>query len=91
MSFQWDERKAKANLRKHGVSFDEAKTVFVDLNMKLIPDQEHSFDEDRSRVIGMSQRLRILVIGCCYRSHTIRIFSARKATPGEMKSYFRGE
>ena len=90
MSFQWDERKAKANLKKHGVSFEEAKTVFADLNMKLTPDEEHSFDEDRSKVLGMSRRLRILVIGCCYRDHTVRIFSARKATPSETKRYFGG-
>ncbi|MBV6321083.1 BrnT family toxin [Duganella violaceipulchra] len=88
MRFEWDQRKAAANLRKHGVSFDEAKTVFKDFDVRLIRDEAHSNGEDRFFAIGFSQRGRLLFVCHCYRrSETIRLISARKATPAETKFY----
>ena len=87
--FEWDERKAAANAKKHGVSFDEAKSVFVDERAKLIADPDHSEDEDRFVLLGLSSALRLLLVCHCYRSESnvIRIISARKATAKESKSY----
>ena len=87
MSFQWDERKAKANLKKHGVSFDEAKTVFDDPRVDFCADLEHSDAEDRFIALGMSMRERILVVCHCYRGDVVRIFSARKARLSEVERY----
>ena len=85
----WDERKAAANAKKHGVSFDEAKSVFVDERAKLIDDPDHSEDEDRFVLLGLSSALRLLLVCHCYRSESnvICIISARKATAKESKSY----
>ena len=89
LSFEWDERKAAANAKKHGVSFDEAKSVFVDDQAKLIADPDHSEDEDRFVLLGLSGALRLLLLCHCYRGdgNVIRIISARKATTQESKSY----
>lgn len=89
LRFDWDERKAAANLKKHGVSFDEAKTVFVDERAKLIDDPDHSEDEDRFVLLGLSRALRLLLVCHCYRAegNVIRIISARKAARNETKSY----
>jgi uncharacterized protein len=89
LNFEWDERKAAANAKKHGVTFDEAKSVFVDERAKLIDDPDHSDEEDRFVLLGLSGALRMLLVCHCYRvdDHVIRIISARKANPKESKSY----
>ena len=89
LRFEWDEQKATANLKKHGVSFEEAKSAFYDDWAKLIDDPDHSEDETRFILLGLSAALRVLVVCHCYRrdDEVIRIISARKATAGEMKSY----
>lgn len=89
LRFEWDDRKAAANAKKHGVSFEEAKSVFVDERAKLIDDPDHSEDEDRFVLLGLSSALRLLLVCHCYRSESkvIRIFSARKATAKESESY----
>ena len=89
LRFEWDERKAVANLKKHGVSFEEAKSVFYDERAKLIDDPDHSVDEDRFILFGLSSALKVLVVCHCYRTNggVIRIISARKATAREMRSY----
>src|SRR5260370_25959775 len=81
LRFEWDARKATANSRPHGVSFEEAKTVFLDEEALLIPDEEHSSEEDRFVIMGFSVQPRILVVCHCYRQSgdVIRIISARKA------------
>ena len=89
LTFEWDERKAAANAKKHGVSFEEAKSVFVDERAKLIDDPDHSDDEDRFVLLGLSGALRLLLVCHCYRTdgNVIRIISARKASAKESKSY----
>ena len=91
MNFEWDENKARINQEKHGVSFDEAKTVFDDADALQIFDPDHSESEDRFIMLGMSSVLRILVVCHCYRAddETIRIISARKATRNECSTYER--
>lgn len=89
MKFEWDKRKNLINKRKHGVSFEEAKTAFFDENGIVIPDPAHSDSEDRFILLGRSEVLRILVICHCYRADNeiIRIISARKANQNERKQY----
>ena len=89
LRFEWDVRKAAANIKKHGVSFEEAKSVFVDERAKLIDDPDHSEDEERFVLLGFSSALRLLLVCHCYRSdgNIIRVISARKATAKESKSY----
>ncbi len=89
LSFEWDERKSAANVKKHGVSFDEAKSVFVDERAKLINDPDHSNDEDRFVLLGLSGALRLLLVCHCYRcdGNVMRIISARKASAHESKFY----
>ena len=89
--FEWDEDKALANQRKHGVSLDEALTVFFDENALLIADPDHSEDEDRFLLLGLSQVTRALVVCHCYRRHSnvIRLISARKADRTEQLQYNR--
>lgn len=89
LRFEWDEHKAVLNASKHGVTFDEAKSVFADEHAKLIDDPDHSADEERFVLLGLSGALRLLLVCHCYRSegHVIRIVSARKATRRESKSY----
>ncbi|MFN4897035.1 MAG: BrnT family toxin [Pseudomonadota bacterium] len=91
LRFIWDEGKARTNERKHGVTFDEAKTVFYDDNAELIGDPDHSGHEDRFVMLGMSGRARILIVCHCYRESNavIRIISARKATRKEQAQYRR--
>jgi uncharacterized DUF497 family protein len=91
LRFEWDERKNKANQKKHGVSFDEARTAFLDENARLISDPDHSGDEDRFILLGLSIRLRILIVCHSYRKEEdiVRIISARKATAAERREYMR--
>jgi uncharacterized DUF497 family protein len=85
LRFSWDPEKARSNLKKHGVSFEEAKTVFYDENARLINDPDHSENEDRFILLGLSQKFRLVTVCHCYRSEgsVIRIISARKATKTE--------
>jgi uncharacterized protein len=89
ISFRWDIKKADGNRGKHGISFEEAKTVFEDPNARMIFDPEHSETEDRFILLGISGALRLLVVSHCYseNDNVIRIISARKATPKEQKQY----
>lgn len=89
LRFEWDPRKAAANLRKHGLSFEEARSVFLDEEALLLPDEDHSGDEDRFLLLGLSGRLRTLVVCHCYRQddEVIRVISARKASPLERQQY----
>ena len=89
LHFDWDDRKAAANVKKHGVSFEEAKSVFVDERAKLINDPDHSEAEDRFVLLGVSSALRLLLVCHCYRAagNIIRIISARKASAKESKFY----
>lgn len=89
--FSWDDNKNSENVRKHGVSFEEAQTVFFDEKALEFEDPDHSETEDRFLLLGMSQKLRVLVICHCFRESEseIRIISARKATAKEQKVYFK--
>jgi len=89
LRFEWDESKAKSNLKKHKVSFEEAKTVFIDENARLIDDPEHSEEEARFILMGLSEELKMLIVCHCYREsdQVIRIISARKATKQEATFY----
>ena len=89
--FEWDDAKNKINLKKHGISFEEAQTVFFDDNAIEFDDPDHSFDEERYLLLGFSQSLKILVVCHCYRGSesVIRIISARKATKKEQRAYDR--
>jgi uncharacterized DUF497 family protein len=89
LQFEWDQPKASANQRKHGVSFEEARTVFFDERARLINDPDHSEEEERYILLGSSNALRLLVVCHCYRGegNTIRIISARRATARESKFY----
>ena len=91
LTFDWDPRKDRANQRKHGVSFDEAKTAFLDEYARIIADPEHSDDEERLVLLGMSVGLRLLVVCHCYREpeNLIRIISARRADRSEQREYAR--
>ncbi|MCC5622579.1 BrnT family toxin [Nostoc sp. CHAB 5715] len=89
MEFEWNLSKPKSNERKHGVSFEEAQTVFSDENARLIYDPEHSVEEDRFLLLGMSDEFRLLVVSHLYKNsdRLIRIISARTATRHERKQY----
>jgi uncharacterized DUF497 family protein len=91
LRFEWDEDKNRENIRKHRISFEEAQTAFLDENAIRFFDPDHSEDEDRFIMLGMSFRLRVLLVCHCYRrSETvIRIISARKALKREARSYWR--
>jgi uncharacterized DUF497 family protein len=89
--FTWDPRKAKANLRKHGVSFEEAATVFDDPRAKLRFDQDHSDEEDRFIQLGRSVRDRLLLVCHCCRGGKIRIISASRADPIDEVEYLKGD
>ena len=90
--FEWDPDKDLLNRQKHNVSFDEARSVFYDDHAWLIPDPDHSPNEDRYILLGHASTLRFLVVVHCYRQQdeVIRIISARKATRHEQKYYTRG-
>ena len=89
IKFEWDENKNRINQRKHGISFDEAKTVFYDEEALVIDDPEHSEEEERFIILGLSARANLLVVCHCCRDldTVIRIISARKATKTETKYY----
>ena len=90
IEFEWDERKSRENKRKHKVSFKEAETVFFDENAIRFFDPDHSQDEDRFLMLGMSFTLRVLVVCHCYKADdsVIRIISARKADKREQSDYW---
>ena len=89
LRFEWDENKNTTNKTKHGVSFEEATSVFYDENALVISDPEHSAEEERFIILGMSNRANLLIVCHCYREAdlVIRIISARKATKNEEKAY----
>ena len=87
MRFAWNEKKAASNLVKHGVSFEEASTVFGDPLSNAFPDTDHSVEEQRFVIIGSSQQGRILVVAHTDDGELVRVISAREATHGERKSY----
>ena len=89
MKIIWDGNKNRENIKKHKVSFQEAETVFFDPDGKVIHDPDHSNDEDRFIILGLSKMLNLLVVCHCYRENdeTIRIITARKATKNEAKKY----
>lgn len=90
--FVWDRNKSAANKKKHGVSFEEAQSVFYDENAVEYYDPDHGKDEDRFIMLGLSVKLRILVVCHCLKNEgaTIRIISARRATRSEAKHYKGG-
>lgn len=87
LRFVWDPRKAAANVRKHGVGFQEATTVFDDTLSVTIPDPDHSEDEQRFLLLGLSSRRRLLVVAHTEREESIRIISARRANRRERRTY----
>ncbi len=93
LQFEWDPDKNEINKKKHHVSFEEAETVFFDGNAVMIPDPEHSQDEERFILLGFSAMARLLLVCHCYRQadEVIRIISARKANPLEARQYNESE
>lgn len=89
LAFDWDDGKDISNQKKHGISFEEAETVFLDEDALLIHDPDHSGEEDRFVLLGLSAKFRMLVVNHCYRKNdeVIRVISARKATRMERKQY----
>jgi uncharacterized protein len=87
MEFEWDQSKAASNLKKHGVSFEEAKTVFDNPLAVIFDDEAHSIDEQREIIIGHSRQNRLLLIAFTERSGNVRIISARLATRQEREDY----
>ena len=89
--FDWDENKNRINLEKHGITFEEASTVFFDDRAILFDDPEHSIDEDRFLLLGMSETAKVCIVCHCYRESdtVIRIISARQATRKEEQRYVR--
>ena len=90
--FDWDENKNRINLEKHGITFEEASTVFFDERAILFDDPEHSIDEDRFLLLGMSETAKVCIVCHCYRESdtVLRIISARQATRKEEERYVRG-
>ncbi len=90
IEFAWDRRKARTNIVKHGVSFEEAQSVFLDEGARLIDDPDHSRDEDRFLLLGYSFEARCLIVSHCYRESdsVIRLISARRATAQEEEVYW---
>ena len=86
-AFEWDRQKAASNLRKHGISFIEATEVFFDPHALVEFDEKHSDEEDRFATIGMSEKLRVLLVVHTERGDVTRIISARQAAPTEQKRY----
>ncbi|HEY3302615.1 MAG TPA: BrnT family toxin [Candidatus Binatia bacterium] len=87
LKFEWDRRKAAANLSQHGVSFQEALTVFGDSLARIFDDEDHSIEEQREIIIGRSTKERLLVVCFTSKGESVRIFSARRATRKERKDY----
>jgi len=90
--FDWDENKNRLNQEKHGITFEEASTVFFDDRAILFDDPVHSIDEDRFLLLGMSETAKVCIVCHCYRESdtVIRIISARQATKKEEERYVRG-
>ena len=90
IEFAWDPRKARTNQVKHGISFEEAESVFLDESARLIDDPDHSADEDRFLLMGYSSRARCLIVSHCYlkSDSVIRLISARRATAQEEEVYW---
>ena len=90
LRFEWDPHKNPENQRKHGVSFEEAQAVFLDENALMIHDPDHSENEDRFVLLGLSAKIQLLAVCHCYRKgdEVIRIISARRATRNEQKRYW---
>ena len=90
--FEWDDKKAKSNLKKHGISFEEAQYVFFDDMAIQFWDESHSKKEERFLMLGLSNKFRVLLVVHCFREtdSTIRIISARKATKKEKSEYSGG-
>jgi len=86
-TFEWDAKKAEGNVSKHGVTFNEASTVFGDPLAVLKPDPDHSMEEQRYILLGISNRRRLLVVAFAERPPQTRLISARPATPGERRGY----
>ena len=91
LRFEWDKRKERANVKKHGIFFDEARTVFYDENAIQFFDPDRSDDEDHFILLGISFKLKVLVVCHCFRESdtVIRIISARKADGDEENEYLR--
>ena len=89
LRFEWDPRKSASNEEKHKVTFEEARSAFADPNGLVIDDPDHSEDEDRFILLGLSYALRLLVVCHVFRLYAVRIISARKATPREAATYRR--
>ena len=89
IEFEWDPTKAETNARKHGVTFEEAKSVFLDEYARQFFDSEHSDIEERFIMLGLSDRSRVLVVCHCERAegNNIRLISARRASANERKNY----
>ena len=92
LRFEWDPAKAASNLRKHGVSFEDAQTVFADEHGLLLDDPDHSAAEERFILLGLSAAEGVLVVVHCYRRHrdVIRLISARRASRRERERYAQG-
>jgi uncharacterized protein len=90
IEFVWDRRKAESNIAKHGISFEEARSVFSDEGARLIGDPDHSQEEERFILLGYSSQARCLVVVHCYRvsDSAIRLISARRATVREERAYW---
>lgn len=89
LRFEWHEAENRSNRRKHGISFEEARTAFLDENARVVPDPDHSDDEERFVLLGLSISLRVLLVCHCYRKRdeVVRIISARKADRDEIRQY----
>lgn len=91
LKFEWDENKNQTNIQKHGISFEEASSVFYDDEALIINDEAHSRNEDRFVLIGFSYKFNLLVVCHCYRQNEeiVRIISARKASKSERNEYLK--
>ena len=90
LTFEWDDAKASANMRKHGVRFEEAATAFGDALSSTVADPDHSLDEDRFILLGVTERNRLVVVSHTVRGDTIRLINARPATARERRGYEEG-
>lgn len=91
MRFEWDPQKAASNVLKHGVSFEEAQTVFGDPLATTVPDPDHSVDEERWLTTGQTNQEQLLIVAHVDRGETIRLINARQATANERRTYESGE
>jgi len=93
LRFEWDNAKNRANIKKHNISFSEAKSAFYDEQALLYSDPDHSDDEERFILLGMSMNTRVLIVSHCFRASgtVIRIISARKADNDEIADYWRSQ